>query len=604
MFRFMGSKKKNSFLSRLLLTYLVAALIPLFCIIGILFHLKWDAGKQEMQRTADYTAELLSIQLESVWNTMSFISLDIVSHGEFVAAAVGLTYENTSSYEKSRCYNTLVGAISAYPYVSSSYRVVFFNEEGYFMTNERYNRAYDYTYRLPEGCLEQYGWIGTARNNYGKEIMLPVSSEALPNTATEGFSLVRSVRDPGSVVGFLAVQLTGDSLTQLLCVGELYDIDIMISRGSDIIYRSEGFPAYAAESLGEDRGALLPALRQNYLVSSVLREDSDIQVTAVISMETVLRQMRADFMLIGLIAVFVTLLTLIMIYVFARRMSAPLILFTKKMKDTTVRNLLEDSDDRSKAPFHEVQLLYDEFSRMRGRLEVMIENEIALTALQSKERLRYLQSQINPHFLYNTFECIRGMALYHGKEDIAEITMALSNVFRFAIKGNDIVSVEEEVNHILEYATIIEYRFMGKISIDVTADETVRKKKVFKLMLQPLVENAVFHGLEQKMTDGLVDVTITSPDDSHLCFVVEDDGCGIAPYKLKDILNQLDDYENTSKVGLFNIYQRLKLFYEDQFTFRIDSEQGKGTRITILIPDDISEITHTGGDEHDRLYRG
>ena len=164
MFRFMGSKKKNSFLSRLLLTYLVAALIPLFCIIGILFHLKWDAGKQEMQRTADYTAELLSIQLESVWNTMSFISLDIVSHGEFVAAAVGLTYENTSSYEKSRCYNTLVGAISSYPYVSSSYRVVFFNEEGYFMTNERYNRAYDYTYRLPEGCLEQYGWIGTARD--------------------------------------------------------------------------------------------------------------------------------------------------------------------------------------------------------------------------------------------------------------------------------------------------------------------------------------------------------------------------------------------------------------------------------------------------------
>lgn len=224
-------------------------------------------------------------------------------------------------------------------------------------------------------------------------------------------------------------------------------------------------------------------------------------------------------------------------------------------------------------------------------------------AIKQAELLAY-RNQINPHFLYNTFECIRGMALYHGKEDIAEITMALSNVFRFAIKGNDIVSVEEEVNHILEYATIIEYRFMGKISIDVTADETVRKKKVFKLMLQPLVENAVFHGLEQKMTDGLVDVTITSPDDSHLCFVVEDDGCGIAPYKLKDILNQLDDYENTSKVGLFNIYQRLKLFYEDQFTFRIDSEQGKGTRITILIPDDISEITHTGGDEHDRLYRG
>ncbi len=593
MFRFMGSKKKNSFLSRLLLTYLVAALIPLFCIIGILFHLKWDAGKQEMQRTADYTAELLSIQLESVWNTMSFISLDIVSHGEFVAAAVGLTYENTSSYEKSRCYNTLVGAISAYPYVSSSYRVVFFNEEGYFMTNERYNRAYDYTYRLPEGCLEQYGWIGTARNNYGKEIMLPVSSEALPNTATEGFSLVRSVRDPGSVVGFLAVQLTGDSLTQLLCVGELYDIDIMISRGSDIIYRSEGFPAYAAESLGEDRGALLPALRQNYLVSSVLREDSDIQVTAVISMETVLRQMRADFMLIGLIAVFVTLLTLIMIYVFARRMSAPLILFTKKMKDTTVRNLLEDSDDRSKAPFHEVQLLYDEFSRMRGRLEVMIENEIALTALQSKERLRYLQSQINPHFLYNTLNMIGIMGAETGDMRIYNSCQMLSAVLKYAVtdKESDSATFGEEFDNTEMYLKLMKLRFEDRLEFGLECHPDLKERRTLRITLQPFVENIFEHAFDAGHTKLTVSVKGTVVSDKW-SIVIQDDGAGMPEKELQALAQEIENgirgsalsgnsVQEEIHIGIRNTLVRMSLFYGDSFRYSIDNVPSGGFRVTL-----------------------
>lgn len=212
------------------------------------------------------------------------------------------------------------------------------------------------------------------------------------------------------------------------------------------------------------------------------------------------------------------------------------------------------------------------------------------------------RNQINPHFLYNTFECIRGMALYHDEDDIAEITMALSNVFRFCIKGEDIVSVGEELDHILEYAKIIDHRFMGKIKVNITANKDVREKKVLKLFLQPLVENAVFHGLEQKMTNGLVEVSITAPDASHLCCIVKDDGCGITPEKLKDIQAQLNNRKNPLKVGLFNIYQRLKLFYDDRFQFHIESEQNKGTRITILIPNDITELAHTGGNNHDHFY--
>lgn len=209
----------------------------------------------------------------------------------------------------------------------------------------------------------------------------------------------------------------------------------------------------------------------------------------------------------------------------------------------------------------------------------------AKLAQKQMEILAY-RNQINPHFLYNTFECIRGMALNCDADDIAEITLALSNVFRFAVKGSDVVSVADEVAYMLEYAKIIEYRFMGKISIDVAAEPSVRNKKVFRMLLQPLVENAVFHGLEQKIGEGLVDVEISAPKPGFLRFTVEDDGCGMSPEQKNAILDALDSRENTSRVGLFNIYRRLKLFYSDRFTFRLDSTPGKGTRVTIQIPGD------------------
>lgn len=223
---------------------------------------------------------------------------------------------------------------------------------------------------------------------------------------------------------------------------------------------------------------------------------------------------------------------------------------------------------------------------IRESQKKMYEAEIAKKQLQV---LAY-RNQINPHFLYNTFECICSMALYYEVEDIAEITMALSKVFRFAVKGDNIVSVEEEVSYIREYAKIIDYRFMGKIDVDIEMDETVKEKRVIKLMLQPLVENAVFHGLEQKMEDGEVNVSIHMEGESHMMFVVEDNGCGIEPAKLVWMRDNLDSKPTGQKgIGVANIYQRLKLFYGDDVVFRIESRLGVGTKITIIIPEEVEE---------------
>lgn len=586
------NKKKKGFLSRLLLTYLVAALIPLFCIIGILFQWKWNAGKREMQSTVEYTAELLSTQLESIWNTMSFISLDIVSHESFVTSATSLTYRNLSSYEKSRCYNSLVEAISSYPYVSSSYRVTFFNEEGYFMTNEAYNRPYNYIYRLPEGSLEQYDWIRTAQNNYGKEILLPVSEQILPNTETAGFSLARSVRNPGNVVGFLAVQLTGENLSSLLSVGELYGIDIMISRDGEMIYKSGNFPL-GEEARVIDMDSLIPSLRGDYLVTTICKDDSHIQVTAVMAVETVLKEQRTDFILIGIIGLSVTLLTLAMICIFAHKMSAPLILFTRKMQDTTVQNLTEDSDDRKKTPFHEVQLLYDEFFRMRRRLEQMMENEIALTTLQTKERLHYLQAQINPHFLYNTLNMIGIMGADSGDQRIYNSCRMLSAVLKYAIteKESNTATFGEEFHNTEMYLNLMKLRFEDNLEYVTECDPAIRELRTLRITLQPFVENIFEHAFDAEHTK--LEILVKGyMREGRWCLIIRDNGAGMPDRELCAMKGEIDrrirqaailetPVREDTHIGLRNTLIRMSLFYGDTFRYSMDNVSGGGFQVIL-----------------------
>lgn len=147
------------------------------------------------------------------------------------------------------------------------------------------------------------------------------------------------------------------------------------------------------------------------------------------------------------------------------------------------------------------------------------------------------------------------------------------------------VSVKEEVTYIQEYAKIIHYRFMDRIRVVIDMDERVKEKKVIKLILQPLVENAVFHGLEKTIYGGEVHVKIRQMENEKMLFIVEDNGCGIAPDKLKEIRQGLGKQENQKGIGMSNIYQRLDLFYGSDMSFTIESEPKNGTKVTILVPE-------------------
>lgn len=244
----------------------------------------------------------------------------------------------------------------------------------------------------------------------------------------------------------------------------------------------------------------------------------------------------------------------------------------------------------------EVGVLAKNFNLMLDEKEEinqkMIESQSRMYEMElAKRKLQVLayKNQINPHFLYNTFECIRALAIYHDTEDIAEIMSALSNIFRFAVKGENIVTVEKELDYIEEYATIIDYRFRGKIAVRIDAEDEVLEQKMIKLMLQPLVENAVVHGLERQISGGTVRVYVHTYHKDHMQFVISDNGCGMEVEKLESIKETLHNEENSKGIGISNIYQRLKLFYGEDVVFHITSQAGKGTEIEIIIPMQVEE---------------
>lgn len=234
--------------------------------------------------------------------------------------------------------------------------------------------------------------------------------------------------------------------------------------------------------------------------------------------------------------------------------------------------------------------MLDDIDELNAKMLEEKQKNLELKYAKKETEILAYKSQINPHFLYNTLSCIHGMALYHGEREIAEVTQSLSKLYRYNVKGKDMVTVREAIRNLQEYACIIRYRFNQRIQIEAFALEDAILAKMPKMILQPLVENAVQHGLEPRAEGGRT-VTEIWADDNMLHIEISDDGVGMAEDVLKDVRSRLEEIRRgesrtdvASGIGILNVYRRLLLYYPESVDLGILSTKGKGTRITIVFP--------------------
>lgn len=202
---------------------------------------------------------------------------------------------------------------------------------------------------------------------------------------------------------------------------------------------------------------------------------------------------------------------------------------------------------------------------------------------------KMLQSQINPHFLYNTLNSIKWMATAQNASGIAEMTTALSRLLKNISKGTDIiVPLDQELSLIKDYVTIQQYRYGGIITLKIDAEnEALLQCRIIKFTLQPIVENAIFHGIEPKGCAGTIAIHIYRTAEGNVLIDVTDDGIGMPPEVAGSLL--ADDAPSKSsffkEIGISNVHKRLQYEFGDEYGLSIQSVPGKYTTISILLPD-------------------
>ncbi|WP_160673768.1 sensor histidine kinase [Clostridium sp. C8-1-8] len=196
-----------------------------------------------------------------------------------------------------------------------------------------------------------------------------------------------------------------------------------------------------------------------------------------------------------------------------------------------------------------------------------------------KAELDVLMSQIKPHFLYNTFDTISSLALSGENRNVYEVIKALGTFYRTSLSnGKDIITIDEEIKTIKSYLMIQKVRYRDKFEVIYDLDPSCSEFKIIKLVLQPLVENAIYHGLRNKKEQGIIKISSKLKLD-FIQLSVEDNGCGIDAEKLKDVLES-----SSSGIGVRATRERLKVFYGDECSFSITSEKNIGTNIVITLP--------------------
>ena len=235
------------------------------------------------------------------------------------------------------------------------------------------------------------------------------------------------------------------------------------------------------------------------------------------------------------------------------------------------------------------------FNNMISKINLLLKKTIEFEVRNKESEFKALQSQINPHFLYNTLESIRMKCIVKKEVEIAEVINTLGNLFRLSIdRGEILVSVKDELEHVLSYMTIQNFRYDNKYKLIIDMDDDLADYKVFKLMLQPLVENSIYHGLEMKPDDGYIIIKIYLLE-NELNILIEDNGLGMNEKTYNALVNALSENSkpmDKRSVGLSNVNERIKLFFGNEYGINIWSRENEGTKIEIKMPafKDKSEV--------------
>ena len=238
---------------------------------------------------------------------------------------------------------------------------------------------------------------------------------------------------------------------------------------------------------------------------------------------------------------------------------------------------------------NEFGALADDFNDMTVQIKRLVEENQQKEQAKRKFELKSLQSQINPHFLYNTLDSIVWMAEAGLNKDVVKMTFSLSKLFRISInRGSEFVTIEQEIEHIESYLSIQKLRYGEKLDYSIEVDQALLNYRIIKIIVQPIVENAIYHGIKKIMGPGMILIKVAEANDC-IKISISDNGVGMEEEVVERLLDR-DGHGSVSKngIGVKNVDQRIKLYYGENYGVTIESVVFEGTTVMLTLPKEIT----------------
>ena len=551
--------------NKITLNYVCFGLIPLLLIGSFaMHHVQNIMFEQEAVRNQDYLKQAIFAvngQL-NVYNALS----DYVSFNNTVARICKGEYE--SEYERYVDYTdgfkALIGSMK-YFHNEIEHIVLYLNQQGV-----EYEDCI-----MPITEIQQQKWYDNLENNSIKWV-----------ANKDKVFLIRQIpfiRENGKI-NVLYIEINRKNLFQWF--ENMTDTDYgiyLVNENNRIIYNTQKFSKKNQNQVLSLKEVKKEKKNQkNYIVTKEEIEDSGWSVY-LYRPSTVIREKIEDILHKVIFTVLISsIICLICIRSLTKKTVRGIEQLQKNMKEIEKGNFELYVHSESK---DEVGDLIRGFGAMVSKIRILIEEVYTGNIKQKEYEMRALQAQINPHFLYNSLSLINWMALEEGQEEISKITLAMSSFYRTALnKGNNIILLENEIENIKSYLEIQLMMHDYEFDVEIKVDDTVKKCEVLNLILQPMLENAIEHGIDLK-TDGRGKIRVEAIDRGDVLLLeVEDNGIGMEE-EVQDVILT----KQSKGYGLRNVNERIRLYYGEEYHITIESKLGVGTKIITTLPKRIQE---------------
>ncbi|MCD9023725.1 cache domain-containing sensor histidine kinase [Cohnella silvisoli] len=437
------------------------------------------------------------------------------------------------------------------------------------------------------------GWY---REVMASKASYPVIVHSREKGKPDVFSVIRKLNNftnQNRFTKILKIDLHPDTLKQVFQDGTLQGNLYLVNASNEIEYTTDSTVRWQQEKINfaafhKPQGALV--FEKSYDNVNYLRDWKVIGILPEHQMLEVVRKSRAVVIYLACANILLPTLVIVWITKSLHDRVLRIVRHMKKVKHQTFETIdhVETKD--------EIGQLTLEYNRMTRQIRTLIDDvyvaDIQKKDLELKRRkaqLHALQSQINPHFLFNALETLRMRSLLKQEDETAKIIHNMAKIFRKSLTwGNDWVTVRQEMDLVYSFLEIQKYRFEEKLHYRVEVGEDVAECKIPKMVFLPFVENASIHGIEPIHGQGEIDLRI-SLNEGEIHFELRDNGAGISEEKLENLLAYIGDEEEMGDhIGIKNVYARLNMYYGENARLTIDSKPGAGTTIRIRIPDQLN----------------